>query len=130
MDNVVSFPPAEDKRLLWVCLCGCTTFRLFSDGHAECASCEDIANGEPDGWRERLPRVPADPELASVDSFAVKNIDDADVFLKRQARSPADIAAVVVLHSTAQISSWQRGDADVGWIRDQLDHAKTRLIGA
>jgi hypothetical protein len=129
MGEVVGFKrPADESRLVWVCNCGCTTFRLFADGHAECAGCETTANGEPEDWRERLPATPAEPLQVEPDGFAVKDIGDADVFLKRQAKDAGRIASVVILHDDALISSWQRSDADPDWIKTQLDHAKTRLV--
>lgn len=118
----------RDARLIWVCSCGCTTFRLFADGYAECAGCEERARGEPEGWRERLPPEPAEPIQVEPDAFAVKSIDDADVFLKRTANNAADIATVIILRADGTIATWQRGDAVRGWIVEQLDHAKTRLV--
>lgn len=64
MGEVLSFTPLRETPppLVWLCKCGSTTFSLYSDGTAECASCR-VEAAEHHGWyQERL----ASPALATL----------------------------------------------------------------
>ena len=41
VDPTPLFPESEgEKATVWVCGCGCQTFRLFGDGQVWCAECD------------------------------------------------------------------------------------------
>ncbi len=46
----------DNDPLAWVCSCGCQSFRLLSNGIAECCNCENsIGPNGPNEWRNILP---------------------------------------------------------------------------
>jgi hypothetical protein len=106
-DNIVSLKTARDERkLIWVCNCGCTNFTAFSDGHLECSTCEAEACGYEENWRERLPDAPDEPEPVGADNFKrVFELDGANGFLRRHAKSD-DIAFVAIAHLDGSVSTF------------------------
>lgn len=63
-DNVVPFKPtasAEEEQFVWICGCGCQSFRLLSDGAIECCQCENQCNAHSE-WRRDLPDPPDEVE--------------------------------------------------------------------
>jgi hypothetical protein len=53
MGNVLSFPGTRTQPEVWVCNCGCITFRLYRDGRIQCAQCDTqtwVIDGEYHRW--------------------------------------------------------------------------------
>lgn len=62
-DNVIPFKPADP--LIWVCRCGCQSWRLQSDGQIECCNCLNISCDHHGDWITHLPEpVPTDQTTA------------------------------------------------------------------
>lgn len=58
-DNIVQFPPPAGSEPqeppIWVCRCGCQSWRLQSDGAIECCNCLSVGMDHGCEWRNRLP---------------------------------------------------------------------------
>lgn len=66
MGNVLSFPGTRTQcPEVWVCNCGCLTFRLYRDGRVYCAQC----NAETRGAGEYYPWNPHEHSNADVIPF-------------------------------------------------------------
>lgn len=130
MADIVQFQKRERGDLLWICACGCSTHRHYSDGRVECASCGNVGSVSNDGWRQLLPPTPSTPvEVVPDGSFAVYPIDTAETFMKRRMKDADGIDAVVILHAGGQASTWALGDAttDLDALSLRLSEAAVRM---
>lgn len=127
--EVIQFPKRERGDLIWVCDCGCSTHRHYSDGRVACASCDNVGSVSSDGWRALLPPTPADPAEVLPDGFAVLSIDTAETFMRRRMKEAKEIEAVIVLNSEDGPSCWavHKIMADVSALRRRLIEAVDRM---
>lgn len=69
MDKVIQFPVTpkgneakggdkDEDIIIWVCNCGCSSFRILGDGGLECANCDQPAIGMPGQWHIQTPKPP------------------------------------------------------------------------
>jgi hypothetical protein len=98
MTNVVQFPAASP--LVYVCSCGCQSFRIYASGMIECANCgEDHqrhADGTPvGGWVKTLPDTP--------DVAAIERDEGGTIVVK--ATGAADFASASVLQ---KLTKWTK----------------------
>lgn len=127
--SVVSFPSATD--VIWVCDCGCSTFRLVSDGTAECANCAAIVTGADGSWFSEIADAPMcdDDRVPFKDVQGNNSVEFARARMSRLAND-ADMAAIVLVRDGGTIHAWFSAETDeqVDWTRRRLADASD-LIG-
>lgn len=119
--DVVSLRPPEIQE--WVCLCGCRSFFLNSDGSSECTSCgeDDI---DDSGWFEKRPDAPLETKDFDGTTISHRAFDTAD-FSKRAVIRDAgldDVKVVIVLQANGTVTHWadpERGENFGDWVADQ-----------
>jgi hypothetical protein len=129
--NVVSLSKAKDeRRLIWICVCGCTTHHAFADGAIECASCGTTACCYGGEWRERLPAEPEEPEQIGKENFKVVNIGDSENFMRRHTKDP-DVRMIIIGQDDGALSCWS---TDIGgtpereaWIDRMFARARKQI---
>lgn len=128
MSNVVSIHKREP--LVWVCNCGCTTFKLYEGGMTECASC-GIEGAEGGEWVHELPEPPmvAKERLpdTKVLSFADSPASALRTFLSRA--DAETMVAAIFIHTNGRVRTWGGVDTKdrVRWLQRRLKDAKELL---
>lgn len=129
--------PKEPEQLIWICAhCGCKTFKLYSDGMTECASCEHQGEDPADGeWRRRLAPLPTTPPPAEDPkalSLAITSMESSAAALQRTLRkADADRTALVILmHNDGGVSTWGEvvGPEQEAWFDRRIAEARQMLI--
>lgn len=129
MSNVVTI---HQEPMLWVCVCGCTTFHALSDGTGECAACNKPHDFEGSGWIVRID----DRVFTGNDVFRDVQGNGSIEFARRRVADLAagdDVVALVVLRVGGEIHTWS--DVETGeqveWLErrmsDAVDLIKKRL---
>lgn len=127
----------RDRRLIWVCACGCTSFYLAADGGAFCQSCGcDVTDGPAQQWRAKLPPAP-EPEAAEElggDTFKVTNLDSAETWFKRRLREDTKtVLGAAAIYTDGSLSSFAMPDLwdtpeRIEWTERRLADLRTRFI--
>lgn len=76
--NVVQFPPPD--QLIYVCDCGCQSFRLYPSAAVECANC-GLSHTVPDAvgeWLKQLPDLPETITRTDAGTITVKALRTPD----------------------------------------------------
>ncbi|MGI3168410.1 hypothetical protein ACRARG_04610 [Pseudooceanicola sp. C21-150M6] len=122
-DNIVDISP---QRRVWVCNCGCSSFRLFSDGVAECCHCCSPVSGATDGWQSETKdagvRGNASPEKTSIEFNS--NADFALYHIRKRV-SADDVALIIVAAEDSRTSIWAQAQnmAQKKWTEDRIADA-------
>lgn len=135
MGEVVNLSRTSEADLVWVCNCGCQTFRLRADGESECAACETLSAGETGGWRRRLPDPTFGADMPTTEgATSCTSLGSADAAIKRVLRKadPDNLAALATIHSDGRISTWSM-DTDTrsrkAWLRKRMRTAYRLMVG-
>lgn len=130
-------PPKDDApELIWVCRCGCKTFKLYADGHTECAGCGHHGAGPEDAlWRSKLPDPPPNPQPEEPDgdnTISIQNLATSGAALQHVLRKadPEETSIVIILQTDGGVSIWGGidGDEQDGWFDRRIAVAKKLLI--
>ena len=120
-EKVVQFKPKplpasndaldEGAQCIWVCNCGCSTFRLLSTGEAECAKCDCPTKNYEGGWFEQLPAPAVTPEPEPPGTVAVIGLGSADMAIKRTLKNAqnCDPVAVITIRRDGGLHTWNEG---------------------
>ena len=129
MSNII---PLKQEPMLWVCVCGCTTFHALSDGTGECAACNRSHDFDGSGW---IPRVD-DRVFTGNDVFRDVQGNGSGEFARRRVADLAasdDAVVLVVLRKGGEIHTWSDVETadQVDWVgrrmADAVDLIKRRL---
>lgn len=131
MAEIMAFPDPADRRLIWVCNCGCTVHRAYADGEIRCADCDTAATADFGEWRQRLPDAPESPKEVGPENFKVVTLDSAETFLKRRLlEGCGGISVVIVVHADGGMATYAEEhfrDERAEWLHEQLAIAEARL---
>jgi hypothetical protein len=121
--------PAAPERLVWICLCTCTTHILYENGNVECANCGKISDGGSGGdWRKPFVPAPAEPKEPYPEDRKIVHLNSAHRALPKMITdlNLDEIAAVIVIRDRGGVSVWnQQLDSDkrLAWMRERMDVA-------
>lgn len=117
----------EEKRLIWVCQCGCSTFELSNDGSAQCAFCRETRE-EGGGWfrKDHEPEWMGDEPISDVQGNG--SVEFAQRVVAKRALSD-DAVALIVIRENGTIHVWSdlETDEQVDWTKRRIDDAKDLL---
>lgn len=121
-----------ERKLIWVCRCGCTVFRCHEDGGIECPECERITDQYTGEWRIRLPVAPEKPRPTDGKCFKVISIDTAVHWLKRMAPLVAEkeVAMGLILFADGSSNRWLteiKGKAQANWLQRRFKEVMTGI---
>lgn len=121
-DNVIPFKPADP--LIFVCGCGCQSFRIQSNDTFECCNCHDVkASGE---WVKHLPDVPNEPpERDSGGTLAVTAIGNKEFAMRRVIRQIEDWAKSEEL---AALSAFTKDGSGKHWFDVETEEQKQWIL--
>lgn len=109
-----------DPRI-WICPCGCSTFRLIETGEAECAACDRRADGERGGWDTH----PSNQTTSVENPFDIVQGNGSVEFAKaraaRRAQEP-DAALIAVAREDGTVTIWSAAEnpKQIKWAKRQL----------
>lgn len=128
MSNVVSL--FESEPLVWVCKCGCSTFRLYEGGAVECASCGVIG---PEGG-EWINEVPEPPMVARQQPIETKVIsiagNDEQALNSMLVHADAKtMVAAIFIYTNNRVRVWGGIDDNkrIRWLARRLKDARELL---
>ena len=121
MSNVVSLDHAP---MMWVCVCGCASFSLLSDGSTECCNCGEVEPGD-NKWATHDPQQNEYDGQAFLDIHGNNSVEFAKSRIGRLA-SDADIALVFVAKEGGSTHAWSAAtDSDqLDWAIEKIDIAR------
>ncbi|MCB5411784.1 hypothetical protein [Pseudogemmobacter faecipullorum] len=129
MSKVISLFSAEPQ--LWICACGCSTFRLLSDGTAVCAACDKDHEGIGSGWLDRSQdKVTAHkPDETFEDVQGNGSVEFARQRVAQRAKEPS-VALIVVARDCGGISAWSAAETDeqIAWAESKLQQAAALIV--
>ena len=126
MSKIIDFPVVEDR--IWVCLCGCSTFKLIEDGSMECSAC---GNWSRDGsWYEDKPAGGAGAGAAFSDVQGNGSVEFARAHMRRMASDP-EMQMVAVARPDGSVSAWFNvgSEDERKWMHRRLDDIRGLLDG-
>lgn len=107
-DNVIPFKPADP--LIWICNCGCQSYRILSNDTFECCNCHDIkASGE---WVKHLPPVPSDPTRDDAGTLSVTALGVPELAMRRVMKQIEDW---IKSDQLAILASYSKEDGGKHW---------------
>lgn len=119
--SIVEFP-ARSVRI-WVCDCGCSTFRVREDGEIECAACNVVSASDiPGAWFDaRKGAADRDGETTEIVQ-GNGSVEFVRARLKRLAASD-DAALIAVALRDGRVSLWAGAETDdeVKWSKERLE---------
>jgi len=128
VSDVVSFP--RRQPLIWICECGCSTFKVFDDQHIECAQCKATASAIGEWVKEPVPANPATP--ARVDRVLIAS-DAPQLVLRRLLKEkPEDLAVIIAMRQDGDLITFAdpiEGEARVAWFDRKMAEVRRLLIG-
>jgi CDGSH-type Zn-finger protein len=127
VSNVVTLPKREP--LIWVCTCGCSTFRFFSNGTHECASCGIISDaGE---WMAEKPAAPVTPRETERETRVISFAGSPQQAMREMLRKGLDenILALVAIGEDSRVRTWGGVDTKKrsAWLGRRLKEARELL---
>lgn len=78
-DNIVEFPKSSD--VIFVCSCGCQSFRIEASGAIECCHCGDYPTNYTDNagrWVRRLPETKEAVQESEAETISVTAIGSVE----------------------------------------------------
>lgn len=131
MSNVVGFGKPPSEPLIWVCAsCGCSTFRLYSSGATECASCGQVGADHGDWFRE-LPEPEGDPKEATPETKVVSFNGSPAAALRTMMRriNPDEMVALIAIMENGRVRTWGGIDSRerAEWLDRRLADARDLL---
>lgn len=109
-----------DPRI-WICPCGCSTFRLIETGEAECAACDRRADHDGGGWHEHpsSQTTPVDTPFDIVQGNG--SIEFAKARARKRAQEP-DAALIAVAREDGTLTIWSAAETpkQLKWAKRQL----------
>lgn len=130
MSDVIQLHPKAkepEKRILWVCNCGCNTFHNLESGDIECANCGTVQNNIGGGWRTPLP--PA-TNVEPSDENEIKTLDGViEDFGRRHIEAKVSddtISGIFLVHRTGAVQTWTQfieTTEQRDWLRGRLQVA-------
>ncbi|TPJ70469.1 hypothetical protein [Mesorhizobium sp. B2-6-7] len=126
MSNVISLPKREPA--IWVCGCGCSTFKVYDDQHLECAQCGIIPSAQGQWVTAPVPETLSKPEhiehVTTVSSAA-------DWTLRKLLKGTVTpLALVLAIEESGKSTLWG-SDCDtperVAWLDRQFANARLML---
>jgi hypothetical protein len=122
MNNVITLH--DQKPMIWVCACGCSTFYALDDGTGECAACNSPHDFDGSGWILRTD----DRGYTGDEVFRdVQGNGSVDFARRRVARQAAgdDVVVIVVIKDGGEISTWANVETSeqVEWIERRMSDA-------
>lgn len=132
--SIVEFPKRlRDEDYIWVCGCGCSTFKIRGDGELECASC--YKNPEPDdnsGWFNRIVDD-GDREEEPI-QIRIGNDDTGDFserLIKTDAAKP-DATWIMFGRDDGSVSAWFKhefdGEEHFQWLDERITVGRNLLM--
>lgn len=129
MTNVVSLHNREP--LVWVCRCGCSTFKLYEGGVSECANCnkQSADGGE---WVNELPEPegPVRDVLPDTKIISLTDASPAAALRGMLNRVDADaLTALIAIESNGRVRTWGGVDTEDRreWLDERLEDARGLL---
>lgn len=106
---------------IWICPCGCSTFRLIEGGEAECAACDQRADHEAGGWDTH----PADQTSPVETPFDIVQGNGSVAFAQARARKRAqepDATLIAVARADGTATIWTAAETpkQIKWAKRQL----------
>ena len=127
MGEVVSLKTTEP--LVWVCHCGCSTFRFFSNGAQECASCGTVSDGGE--WMAEKPEAPVVPRETERETRVISFAGSPQQAMREMLRKGRDenILALVAIGEDSRIRTWGGVDTKKrsAWLGRRLKEARELL---
>lgn len=130
MSDVVQLHPKTKEpapRFIWVCNCGCSTFRHLDTGDIECANCSVVQAGVDGDWRTPLP--PA-TNVQPSDENEITTIDGVlEDFGRRHIEAKVSddtISGIFLVHRTGAVQTWTQfieTTEQRDWLRGRLQDA-------
>lgn len=122
MGEVVGMPTREPEELIFICNCGCRTFRIMSTGFVECSSCEVRMSDEVTGYRPEVVTEVSEPS----DVHQRHELPDDSLAFRRIAygASPDNTAAIIVMRLDGSVSAWSQGydrPETKNWFQKRVD---------
>lgn len=123
----------EKPDVIFVCTCGCSTWRLLDSGAIECAAC-DSRGTDFGSWYTKKPDVPPRDETPFSDVQGNGSIEFARARLERMA-GDADVKLIAIARKDGSVHLWTDADGrkQVKWALRRLKTAagllKKRLRG-
>jgi len=132
----------DDRKVYYVCKCGCTTFVLRPGYIIECANCKREHGGDMGAWQlDCEPEVPPIYEGEPVRNITVIDFHESDLSIERVRRRISAETTGFVIHATKEgdVHTWGTisGVAQHEWLARQLatairllsdDDAKVAII--
>lgn len=132
--SIVEFPKKlRDTDYIWVCGCGCSTFKIRGDGELECASC--YTNPEPDensGWFDRIADDgDRDEEPTQIRTGNDDNGDFGERLIKTDAAKP-DVTWIMFGRDNGGVSVWFKhefdGEEHFNWLDERITVGRNLLM--
>lgn len=127
MSNIVEMPRREP--LIWVCKCGCSTFKLYDSDEVECAQCGVISPAEAEWVKDPTPKNPAAP--ASIERV-IAVASSVEMTLRRLLKDdPNKLVVLIAIEGSGKTITWA-DDCDtperIAWLDRQLASARKMLV--
>ncbi|TPM89854.1 hypothetical protein [Mesorhizobium sp. B2-1-3A] len=127
MSNVISFTKPEP--CIWVCDCGCSTFKVYGDQHLECAQCGVTASAEGEWVREPVPEQARGPERVEQVTTMTSSADWTLRKLLKGTASP--LVLVLAVEESGKATLWgadYKTPDQIGWLDRQFALARQILV--
>lgn len=120
---------AEGLREIWVCVCGCSTFRFYGDGTSECAGC-DLALDGAGSWYEFRPDGGYRTDTIRSVVHGNGSISFARERLRRAVLSD-DVRMLVAARADGTLSTWFGCESEKQrrWMKRRMKEAMRILKG-
>ena len=125
-DNVVSLK--KPAKRIWVCDCGCSTFKLREDGSAICAHCDKQSSEAADGaWYAPIKDDPDRNEDLAAPFEDIQGNGSVEFARRRLAKlaTDDDVTVLAIVKSDGRVHAWSEVETpeQVDWVKDRLDAA-------
>lgn len=114
-DNIVHLPTKKPAPQAWHCVCGCSTFNLYSDGREVCAACASVRSAD----------LLAEDVKAEFHVIDTNDEGNAKALIRSRVMAH-DVALVVVVREDGSLSTWTNSSDD-RWIEAMMAMA-TSLV--
>lgn len=131
MSNVISIGAAKPEPQVWVCVCGCSTHRLYTTGAIECASCKNIASVSSGEWVKELPEPVAVPKEVQLETkvISLNGSPKRALATMLDRLDPDTTVALIAIMENGRVSTW--GGVDTSdreeWLDRRLADARDLL---
>lgn len=137
--SVVQFPtkevpPEDDSVVVWMCICGNSTFHLIEDGSAECAHCGSFVGIDgPNNWITLLPEAPTEAPTPDVIRKVVDMNDPRYNLALVLPQADADLTAfVLILQNDGDVHWWESSKLSdqerLDWFNSHVDQCRQALL--